>query len=174
MDLSFSTIQPEVMIIFAAFFVINLLLFFMNLVNSRKIKKLKAKYNRFMNGSGDRNLEEIIDKCLDEVNRISARSKEIDLQFNTLERNLMNCIQKVGIVRYNAFENVGSDLSFSIALLDNNDDGVILSGIYSRESSSSYAKPVIGGNSKYTLSAEEIQALDIARKIHREKATLGK
>jgi len=59
---------------------------------------------------------------------------------------------------------VGSNLSFAIALLDGNDNGIVLNGIYSRESTTTYAKSIINGQSKYALSAEEIQAIDIARK----------
>ena len=122
-----------------------------------------------MNGFGENNIEELLETCIDKVNQVSIKNKEIESDINNIERNLIQCVQKVGIVRYNAFDNVGSDLSFSIAMLDNNDDGVILSGIYSRDSSSSYAKPVVGGKSRYTLSAEEVQALDIAKKIFRER-----
>jgi hypothetical protein len=122
-----------------------------------------------MNGFGDKNIEELLETCIDKVTQVGIKNREIENQINSIERTLIQCVQKIGIVRYNAFENVGSDLSFSIALLDNKDDGIILSGIYSRDSSSTYAKPVIAGKSRYTLSAEEIQALETAKKNIREK-----
>jgi hypothetical protein len=106
-----------------------------------------------MNGLSDRNMEELLETCLSTSNSVNAKNREIELQINNIERRLLQCIQKVGIVRFNAFDNVGSDLSFSIALLDNNDSGVVISGIYARDSSSTYAKPVVSGKSKYTLSA---------------------
>jgi len=84
----------------------------------------------------------------------------------SLERDLQRCIQKVGVVRYNAFDDVGSDLSFSIALLDDNDNGVVISGIYSRESSTTYAKKIVNGTSKNPLSAEELQAISESKKIN--------
>ena len=117
-----------------------------------------------MNGLSDRNMEELLETCVSSVNSVSAKNRELELEINTIERTLLQCIQKVGIVRFNAFDNVGSDLSFAIALLDNNDSGVVISGIYARDTSSTYAKPVSTGKSKYTLSAEEIQAIDIAKK----------
>ena len=89
---------------------------------------------------------------------------ELEYQLNSLKKNMYYCVQKVGIVRYNAFDDVGSDLCFSVALLDNNDDGIVISGLYARDSSTTYAKPIARGKSKYALSAEEIKALDIARK----------
>ena len=72
------------------------------------------------------------------------------------------CIQKIGIVRYNAFKDTGSDLSFALAMLDEKNNGVVLNGIYSREMSNIYAKPVEKGKSKYTLSEEEQQAIQKA------------
>ena len=66
------------------------------------------------------------------------------------------------MVRYNAFSDTGSDLSFTLALLDEQNNGVVLNGIYSREMSNIYAKPITNGNSTYTLSEEERQAIDKA------------
>ena len=70
---------------------------------------------------------------------------------------MKKCVQKVSIIRYKAFEDVGSDLSFSIALLDENNDGIILTGIYGRNESTTYAKPIDKGISRYDLSEEEKQ-----------------
>ncbi len=70
--------------------------------------------------------------------------------------------EKVGIVRYNAFQDTGSDLSFALALLDEKNNGVVLNGIYSREMSNIYAKPVENGKSKYTISEEENLAIEKA------------
>lgn len=142
------------------------ILLFMNIINARKIKRLKAKYNKFMNGLSNANIEDVLGDCIEKVNGVVSKNKDIEFQLNTLERNIYYCIQKAGVVRYNAFDNVGSDLSFSIALLDNNDDGLVISSLYSRDSSSTYAKPVQGSKSKYALSAEELKAIDIAKKKH--------
>ena len=78
------------------------------------------------------------------------------------EKDLTKCIQKIGIVRYSAFKDTGSDLSFTLALLDEHNDGVVLNGIYSREMSNIYAKPVKAGKSTYTMSEEEKQAVQKA------------
>jgi hypothetical protein len=111
-------------------------------------------------------IEDVLEDCLSKVNGVVDKNKEIEYQLNTVERNMYYCVQKVGIVRYNGFDNVGSDLSFSIAMLDNNDDGIVLSSLYSRDSSSSYAKPIKVCKSKYALSVEELKAIDIAKKTH--------
>jgi hypothetical protein len=158
------TFEQFVVYLSGIFLFLIIILFIMNMSNKSKIKKLKAKYNRLMNGLSSTDMEGVIEDCLDKTNSIMAKNREIELQLNNIERNMFYCVQKVGVIRYNAFDNVGSDLSFSVALLDNNDDGLVLSSLYSRDSSSTYAKPVSGGKSKHALSAEEIKAIDTARK----------
>lgn len=147
-------------------FLITLILVFMNLSSKKKIRKLNTKYQKFMNGLSGANIEEVLEDCIDKTNGVIEKNKELEYQLSTIKRNMYYCVQKIGVIRFNAFDNVGSDLSFSIALLDNNDDGVVLSSLYSRDSSSTYAKPVSGGKSKYALSAEEIKAIDLARRTH--------
>ncbi len=161
-------ISFELLIAIVLNFILILIIFIMALSNRYKIKKLKARYEKFMRGLSDRNIEQLIDDCIDSVRYVNERNKDIENQINRIERNLLHCIQKIGVVRFNAFDNVGSDLSFSVALLDCNDNGVVLSGLYSRESSTTYAKPVVAGKSTYPLSVEEIKAIDIAIKTYRE------
>lgn len=158
-------LAPQWLLLIAVNFLLIFILFLMNLSNRAKIKKLKAKYYRFMNGlSDDTNIEGILEDCLDKVKQASEKNRDLEYQINEIQRNMYYCIQKVSVVRYNAFDDVGSDLSFSIALLDHNDDGMVISSLYARDSSSTYAKPVTGGKSKYALSAEELKAIDIAKK----------
>ena len=166
----FSNNSPEILLAVAINFFLVFILFLMNLSTKSKLKKLRNKYNRFMSGiSSSGNIEGMLEESITKVHEIVSKNKEIENQINQIERTLMTCIQKVGVIRFNAFDNVGSDLSFAISLLDDSDNGIVLSGIYSRDSSSTYAKPVVGGKSKYPLSAEELQALDIAKKIYRER-----
>ena len=79
-----------------------------------------------------------------------------------LEQMYLTTIQHVGVVRFNAFPDAGSDLSFAIAVLDGNRDGFVLSSIYGRDESRVYAKPVQKGESNYFLSQEENQAISQA------------
>lgn len=162
-------IQFEIQFLFIISFIFILVNCILLISNINKTNKLKTKYGRFMNGLSDRNMEELLETCLSNINSVSAKNKDIEVKINDIERNLIQCIQKVGIIRFNAFDNVGSDLSFAIALLDNNDSGIVISGIYARDSSSTYAKPILSGKSKYSLSAEEIQAIDIAKKTNIER-----
>lgn len=147
---------------------ILVLILIITISNSFRISKLIKKYEKFTKGYGEVDIETLVGKCIEKTNKITEKNKEIENQINKIERNMIHCIQKVGIVRFNAFDNVGSELSFSVALLDANDDGVVISGIYSRDNSTAYAKPITKANSKYALSAEEIKAIDEAKKIHRQ------
>ncbi|NLY44300.1 MAG: DUF4446 family protein [Clostridiaceae bacterium] len=146
--------------------IINVLLIIINLGMTSRLKK---KYNMLVNNQEGVNIEALITQYYDEVTKVMEKNKDIEKQLKIMEGKIGLCIQKIGVIRYNAFENVGSNLSFAIALLDKYDNGFVLNGLYSRESSTTYAKPIINGKSKYTLSAEEIQALDLARRNYNER-----
>lgn len=125
--------------------------------------KLNKRYKNFMKKIGNgKNIEEDLEKFMHKVSKVEAQNAEILSFCKNLDDDVSKCIQKVGIVRYNAFRNTGSDLSFAAALLDENNNGIVFNGIYSREMSNIYAKPVENGNSKYTLSEEETQAIEKA------------
>lgn len=124
---------------------------------------LNKRYKEFMKKLGNgKNLEEDLETYMYRVDKVEKQNAEISNQVKNLGNDLSKCIQKVGIVRYNAFKDTGSDLSFALALLDENNDGVVLNGIYSREMSNIYAKPVEKGKSTYTVSEEEAQAIQKA------------
>ena len=125
--------------------------------------KLKEKYKKFMKKLGNgKDIEEDLSNFMYKVDRVEKQNAEIMNFCKGLDEDLSKCIQKVGIVRYSAFKDTGSDLSFAVALLDENNDGVVFNGIYSREMSNIYAKQVIDGKCSNKLSEEERQALEIA------------
>lgn len=143
--------------------IFNLILFFMLLANNIKLGKINKKYNVFMKkiGKGE-NIEEILRKYILKVEEVENKNEELIKYCNKLDKEMTLCIQKIGIVRYSAFKDTGSDLSFALALLDDNNDGIILNGLYSREMSNIYAKQIKNGESVSKLSEEEKQALEIA------------
>lgn len=148
------------LILLAAMIIILFVGFIILLVNNTKMNN---KYKKFMKKIGNgKNIEEDLENFMYKVDRVEKQNAEIMNFCKGLDEDLSKCIQKVGIVRYSAFKDTGSDLSFAVALLDENNDGVVFNGIYSREMSNIYAKPVENGNSKYTLSNEELQAIDRA------------
>lgn len=138
-----------------------------------KLFSINKKYKTFINKLGNgNNIEEDLENYMYRVERVEKQHAEIRGLINTIDTNMTNCIQKIGIVRYNAFKDTGSDLSFALAMLDEKNNGVVLNGIYSREMSNIYAKPVENGKSTYTISEEEQQAIQKAiesKNIYRVK-----
>lgn len=125
--------------------------------------KLNNRYKKFMKKIGNgKNLEEDLENFMYKVDRVEKQNAEITNFCKNLDEDISKCIQKIGIVRYSAFKDTGSDLSFAVALLDEKNNGIVFNGIYSREMSNIYAKPVENGNSKYTLSNEEVEAIEKA------------
>ncbi len=112
-------------------------------------------------GNGE-NLDKMLGKYITEVKNVKKDNDEIINYYTKLDADIENSIQKVGLVRYNAFKDVGSDLSFALALLDRENNGIVLNGIYGSESSNIYAKPIKSGTSTYQLSNEEKSAIDMA------------
>lgn len=143
-----------------------ILLLVLYIANSIKLSKLRKSYKQFMKklGKGDQ-IDEILKKYINEVEEVEKNQEKLENYCNKLDENMNLCIQKIGIVRYSAFKDTGSDLSFTLALLNKYNDGIVLNGIYSREMSNIYAKPIENGNSKYTLSEEEKEAIKKAINI---------
>ena len=129
------------------------------IVQHRSIRKLKKQYRKMMRGVNNRNLEELVADYLDKVEFIDGKFQSLKDELNNQDNRIKGCIQKTSIIRYRAFEDVGSDLSFSIALLDRQNDGIMLTGIYGRSESTTYAKPIDKGISRYELSEEEKKVL---------------
>ena len=140
--------------------VIIFVLLILYISNNIKLSKLRKSYKEFMKRLGNgNNIHEMLKKYIDSVEKVQNENRELSEYCKTIDKNMGKCLQKVGIVRYNAFQDTGSDLSFTLALLDEDNDGVVLNGIYSREMSNIYAKPVKNGKSPNTLSEEEQKAI---------------
>lgn len=143
--------------------VISILSIILLIFNYLKLSKIKYEYSKFMKKLGNgNNIDENLKAYMDRVEKVEAINKEIIQYCERLDNTVDTCIQKVGMVRYNAFKDVGSNLSFTLALLDNKNNGVVLNGIYSRDNSNVYAKPLKGGKSEYVLSDEEKEAIEKA------------
>lgn len=145
-------------------FAITIIAIFVGIICINKYKKLNLRYEKFMRklSTGEK-IEEILSEYLEDVRKLKLKDEEIDKELERLESNLKKCVQKVGLVRYNAYNDTGSDLSFTFALMDSEDNGMVVNGLYSRDSSSIFAKPLVKGETKYNLSAEEIQAIGLAK-----------
>jgi hypothetical protein len=105
-----------------------------------------------------KNLKEV----LDYLESLDRKIEGVSENLVSFEREMKWSLQKVGTVRFNPFSEVGGDQSFSIALLDGNDTGIVITSLYSREGNRVYAKPIKKGSSKYQLSEEEKKAIEKA------------
>ncbi len=159
MENVFAIIDSYLPFILASMALIIIILLIMVVVSLSSISKLKNKFRKLSRGIENKNMEEIINGYLDKVEEVAKEGNEIKSMYDSMDQKLRGCLQKVSLVRYSAFEDVGSDLSFSVAALDERDNGVVLSGLFGRHESTAYAKPIERGRSRYDLSAEEKQVL---------------
>ena len=99
---------------------------------------------------------------IEEMKQVVEDQKRLDAENKTIEDLLAKALTRVGVVRFRAFDDMGSDLSYAVALLDSDNNGIIFSSLFGREDSRSYVKPIEKGASTYTLTDEEQQALQKA------------
>lgn len=156
-----SIIQSNYFILAIA--IVNVILLILYIFNALKLRKINKNYRIFMKKLGNgNNIDEMLKKYIERVEEVNEGEKELKKYCSKLKEEISLCIKKVGMVRYSAFRDTGSDLSFALALLNDHNDGIILNGIYSREMSNIYAKQVQAGKTINKLSDEEKQALEIA------------
>ncbi len=105
-----------------------------------------------------KNLKEVINQ----FKNLEEKVEEISERLENLKKENKFSVQKVGIIRYNPFSGVGSNQSFSIALLDGNNDGIVITSLYAQDGNRVYGKPVKKGTSEYSLSNEEKKAISKA------------
>ena len=162
MDSIINIINQYSIFIIIGLSIITLLLFIMTMILLSSVNKLEKKYRKMMRGVNNKNLEEALNDNLDNIGKALEQSELAINECKNISEEMKGCVNKIAIMRYKAFEDVGSDLSFSVAILDSFNDGVIITGIYSRHDSTTYAKPIDKGISRYDLSEEEIHVLNEA------------
>ncbi len=104
-------------------------------------------------------LEDIMKGIVKELEEVDNFRGEMEKYLESVERRLRRSAQHVGVVRFNPFHDAGGDQSFSIAIMDEKKNGIVLSSLYGRETSRLYAKPLENASSRYQLSKEEEQAI---------------
>ena len=144
-------------------FILNIVLLIWSIISNIRIRNIHNKDKIFMEKLGDgKNIKEDLDNYMRRVSRSEEEIRKLSLYYKELDEKTKNCIQKVGIFRYNAYKDTGSDLSFAVCLLDEKNNGVVFKGIYSRDMSNIYAKPIENGLSKYKVTPEEQEAINRA------------
>lgn len=116
-----------------------------------------------MQGLGDKDVENLMTSYLNNLEKLKDHVHiDMNKRIEEIESKLPSCLQNIGIVNYNAFDNVGNNMSFSIAAMNERKDGFVFTGIYSRENSYVYAKEIKNGTPQKELSAEEALAMNKA------------
>ncbi len=152
----------ELLIIAAAFLVLTIVLFVMLLRESKRRLELEERLDRFMAGSDGESLEDQMIRIFDEHDAL-YRAQEANRQdIDGLQDRLRTVIQKVGVVKYDAFEQMGGNLSSAIVMLDEDDNGFIINTVQSVDGCYSYVKEIRDGRPDVDLGKEEQQAMEIA------------
>ena len=125
----------------------------------RRSRKLGRRLESITRGSDDQSLEAVLGSHLDRVRQVVRDVDLVAARTAVLERDLQGSFGRVGLVRFNPFEDTGGNQSFALALLDGRGDGFVISSLHARAGTRVYAKAVAGGASEAALSSEESEAL---------------
>ncbi|HIW33218.1 MAG TPA: DUF4446 family protein [Candidatus Paenibacillus intestinavium] len=128
-----------------------------------KLKKLRKSYVNVMEGAGVENLEGIITSLKEEQKLQNAEIEQAAHRIANVEARIPQQKSNIAIKRYNAFSNTGSDMSFSVAITNDQKDGIVLTSIHSRDGAYIYGKPVEKGASQYSLTPEELEVINTAK-----------
>ena len=120
-----------------------LIMFIIMIINMVQIGKLKKRYNVFMKGKNAKSLEDTLIKRLNEVDKLIEANAANEKNIEKIFSNMKSTFQKFGLVKYNAFHEMGGKLSFSLALLNETDDGFIMNAVHSREGCYIYIKEIV-------------------------------
>ncbi len=130
---------------------------------SARLRRAERTLASLTRGADGKDLTEVLEAHLDKVYAVARETDGLQRRTTTLEAEGRKAFQRLGLVRYNPFEDTGGNQSFALALLDADGDGMILTSLHTRQATRMYAKPVRGGRSDAALSEEEAEALRIAR-----------
>lgn len=149
--------------LFIGLIVIIIVLLVLVIVMMNKVNKLNKRCNSFMKGKGGKSLEEDIVRLYEDNQLLKSGMNDNKREIRSIHKQLTKTFQKVGIVRYDAFHTMGGKLSYSLALLDENNNGFILNTIHSSDGCYSYSKDIVDGKCSLSLSEEEQKAIDMAK-----------
>lgn len=146
-----------------ALLVVVAIMLILLIINTVWIVQLRKRYRIFMTGKNAKNLEKTLIERLDQVDELIKANAANEKDIQRIFANMKFTFQKVGLVKYDAFNEMGGKLSFSLALLNETEDGFVLNAVHSREGCYTYIKEIVGGNSVLVLAEEEKEALNMAK-----------
>jgi hypothetical protein len=152
----------NLVVVVSALTAVILVLLVLALLQSVRLGRALRAYRALVRGGGEGTLGDVLDSHIGRVEDVRSRLEELNERHADLQRRAQTSIQHIGLVRFNPFDDTGSDQSFAIALLDDRRDGLVISSLHGRSNTRVFAKPVEGGSSSHALSDEETQAIRIA------------
>lgn len=157
---SFGISDPGILIIIL--FVITVILLVLLIFLLVRYNQLNISYQMFMKGKKAESLEEEIGALFNDISTLKSSTEKNRKDIKKIIENLRECYQRVGIVKYDAFKEMGGKLSFSVALLNDNETGFIINSIHSSEGCYVYTKEIVNGECAISLGDEEKKALTLA------------
>lgn len=148
--------------IMAGMLALIIVLFIIAVVVLRRQGQLKKRYETFMKGKNAESLEETMNRRFEDIDRLIVLNKKQKKEIDYIKSCTDHTYQKVGIVRYDAFREMGGKLSFALCLLDNFNNGFVLNAMHSSEGCFTYMKEIEDGKTDVILSEEEKGAVDAA------------
>lgn len=158
-DYIMQNIETVLLVIVALLVVTALSFILLNI----KLTKVLKRYRDLTRGMDNVNMEELLGEYMSTLKDVLHREEELTQRVLHLEEEDKKVIKKIGHLRYDAFEGSGGELSFSLALLNSEDSGVVVTSLYGREENRVYLKPIVQGASNFHLSPEELKVLESAK-----------
>lgn len=156
-------IDVGIVVIALIIIILGLVVFIMKL--QLQMDRLNRKYKMFMRGSDGQSLEKMIQRKLNQLDKVQEVNEDQGLLLKQIKGIQDNTMNKYGVVKYDAFDDVGGKLSFALAMLNKDDTGIVLNAVHSRDNCFLYIKEIMNGESYIMLSEEEIEALRIAKGV---------
>ena len=151
-----------VIIVLGVVALLTLVLLILVIIQTCKISKLKKRLDSFMTGSSGKSLEKEIAAVCEDNKFLKGVTEKNKKDIRTLYKRMETVYQKMGLVKYDAFQQMGGQLSFSLALLDERNNGFIINSVHSTEGCYSYTKEIKAGKCSLDLGKEEAEALALA------------
>lgn len=155
-------LEPYLGAIVVGLLVVVLLLLLLAILEARRLRRLQERLEGLTRGASGRSIEAILDAHLEKVFQVARELDELSARSAILEGNSRRAIQRIGLVRFNPFEETGGNQSFAFALLDARGDGFVVSSLHARTGTRVYAKALAAGQADSALSTEEAQAVEQA------------
>ncbi|MFF2911505.1 DUF4446 family protein [Paenibacillus sp. NPDC057934] len=144
------------------FTLLILVLLIVAMVQGSRLRKMRRRYESMMTGTGVEDLESLLIDLKNQSDMLEDGMRDQAAQLEAARLKIRSMKSNVALKRYNAFGERGSDLSFSLAVLDDDRSGVVLTSLHNRENSYIYSKPLQNGESQYPLSPEEKEVIALA------------